>query len=74
MTERGDFKCDTCGLEIKNAVLPVIHNCQSRGLGDTVAKVTKVFGVKPCGRCKKRQQKLNEMFPYGDKEDSGSLG
>lgn len=69
MSEREDFKCDVCGLGIKNAVLPVIHNCQSRGLGDTVAKVTKAFGVKPCGRCKKRQQKLNEMFPYKDKEN-----
>ena len=40
---------------------------KSRGLGDTVAKVIqKATGgrVKPCGGCKKRQQKLNELVPY----------
>ena len=31
---------------------------QSRGLGDTIAKVTKTFGIKPCGGCKKRQEKI----------------
>jgi hypothetical protein len=48
---------------------------KSRGLGDTVAKITKatrldrvaefvskVFRI-PCG-CKKRQEVLNQMFPY----------
>lgn len=45
---------------------------KSKGLGDTVAKFTKATGIealvkntvgKDCG-CKRRQQKLNEMFPY----------
>lgn len=36
----------------------------SRGLGDTVAKVTKVFGVKECGGCAKRRARLNQMKPY----------
>lgn len=49
---------------------------QSEGLGDTIAKITnalgidklaeetaKVMGKSDCG-CKKRQQKLNELFPY----------
>jgi hypothetical protein len=36
----------------------------SRGVGDTVAKITSAVGIKPCGGCKKRQQKLNEFFPY----------
>lgn len=36
----------------------------SRGLGDTVAKITKAIGLKPCGGCKKRQDKLNKNFPY----------
>ena len=45
----------------------------SRGLGDTVKKIThaigidkaveKVFGTKGCG-CAKRQSKLNELVPY----------
>lgn len=46
---------------------------KSRGLGDTVAKVisTATGGlVRPCGGCKKRQEKLNELFPYADHADS----
>jgi|TARA_R110000765_G_scaffold328221_2_gene419240 hypothetical protein len=48
---------------------------ESRGLGDTLAKITKVTGIKKavdtvfsaikkdCG-CKERQSKLNKVFPY----------
>jgi len=36
----------------------------SRGLGDTIAKAASKLGVKPCGGCKKRQNKLNKMLPY----------
>lgn len=49
---------------------------KSKGLGDTIAKVTKATGIdkvaegvakamgkEDCG-CGKRQDKLNEMFPY----------
>jgi len=36
----------------------------SRGLGDTVAKVTAALGIKPCGGCKKRQERLNKAVPY----------
>tara|TARA_R100000935_G_C2815352_1_gene157036 strand:+ start:758 stop:913 length:156 start_codon:yes stop_codon:yes gene_type:complete len=48
---------------------------KSRGLGDTVEKITTVTGIKkivdkvseitkkPCG-CKKRKDALNEKFPY----------
>jgi len=47
----------------------------SKGLGDTIAKVTKATGIKKvvdtlstatgkdCG-CKKRQDTLNRLFPY----------
>ena len=48
----------------------------SQGLGDTIAKITNTLGLdklaeevaqsmgkKDCG-CKKRQEKLNELFPY----------
>jgi len=50
----------------------------SKGLGDTVAKFTHAVGLdkvaeaytkvtgKPCG-CDKRQERLNEQFPYKDK-------
>lgn len=65
-----DWKCDTCGREFKNVIPPVHHVCKSRGFGDTIAKVTKAVGVKPCGRCKKRQEALNKRFPYGKEEGS----
>jgi len=52
------------------------ENQKSKGLGDTIAKVThavgldkvaeavaKAAGKEDCG-CSKRQQKLNDMFPY----------
>jgi hypothetical protein len=51
-----------------------------KGLGDTLkeildetgvsivfTKVQSALGVKDCG-CKKRQEKLNEMFPYNTEE------
>lgn len=47
------------------------------GLGDFVAKVTEVTGIKAvveavagdnCG-CAQRQQKLNEMFPFNTPKD-----
>tara|TARA_B100000941_G_C28282378_1_gene437189 strand:+ start:445 stop:603 length:159 start_codon:yes stop_codon:yes gene_type:complete len=51
---------------------------KSKGLGDTIAKITKATGIKhvvetvskatgkDCG-CKKRQEKLNKIFPYKNK-------
>lgn len=49
---------------------------KSKGLGDTVDKITTATGLKKlvkmvsedCG-CEQRRQKLNEKFPYKD-EDS----
>jgi hypothetical protein len=47
------------------------------GLGDLVAKVTEVTGIKAvvkavagddCG-CAQRQQKMNEMFPFNTPKD-----
>jgi len=40
---------------------------KSKGLGDTVKKVTNALGIKQCEPCKRRQQKLNRLFPYKDK-------
>jgi hypothetical protein len=48
---------------------------ESKGLGDTIEKITKVTRIKsvvdrvaeglniPCG-CNKRKEKLNKIFPY----------
>lgn len=54
-------------------------NQDSKGLGDTIAKITNTLGIdklaeevaqkvgkKDCG-CNKRREKLNEMFPYKGK-------
>lgn len=55
---------------IPNAVRATTHTLnnmtkeKSRGLGDTIKKVTSAVGIKQCGACKKRQAKLNKMFPY----------
>ena len=56
-----------------------MENNKSRGLGDTIEKITTLTGVKSfsqvlvrngvfgpkkdCG-CNKRKEKLNKMFPY----------
>jgi deoxyribose-phosphate aldolase len=37
---------------------------QSKGLGDTIAKITKAVGIKPCGGCAERQEALNALLPY----------
>ena len=52
------------------------ENQESKGLGDTIAKITnavgldrvaesvaKAVGKEDCG-CNKRKQRLNDMFPY----------
>jgi len=69
------YRCRHCGHKRESRYPPeLLHrNCPkapSRGLGDTVAKLTKAFGIKPCGGCKKRQKKLNEWFPYRLKRES----
>ncbi len=40
---------------------------QSQGLGDTIKKVTDALKIPQCGACKRRQQKLNRLFPYKEK-------
>ena len=57
-------------------------NEESKGLGDTIAKVTHVLkldvlaekvahamGEEDCG-CKRRREKLNEIFPYKKHEEN----
>ncbi len=53
---------------------------ESKGLGDTVAKITQATGIAKavetvthaagipdCG-CKKRQEQLNQLFPYNNQK------
>lgn len=57
-----------------------INSEESKGLGDTIAKITHATGLdvvaekvahalgkEDCG-CKRRQEKLNELFPYKTQE------
>jgi len=37
-----------------------------RGLGDVVAAATKAVGIKPCEPCRKRQEALNRLVPFGN--------
>ena len=58
---------------------------KSRGLGDTVHKITKATGIKtmvervseglniPCG-CEARREALNRLVPYGKKFKLGRNG
>jgi hypothetical protein len=51
----------------------MLKNKKSKGLGDTIEKITEATGIKQfisdwhpgCG-CKKRKEKLNKMFPYNE--------
>jgi len=52
---------------------------KSKGLGDTIEKITTATGIKkvaeavskvtgkPCG-CQERKEALNKQFPYGDQK------
>ena len=74
------WTCEQCGTAANVAPedFPLICSCgtrhevrPSRGLGDTIAKMTKAAGIRPCGGCGKRRGKLNAIFPYRDGSDPG---
>lgn len=56
-----------------NSIEQQIHGCwkdsRMRGLGDLVAKMTKAVGIKPCEPCQRRQEALNSLIPFGNKEN-----
>ena len=37
---------------------------ESKGIGDSIAKLTKAVGIKPCKSCEKRKNILNKLFPF----------
>lgn len=39
-----------------------------KGLGDVVATVTDALGIEPCKGCKKRQDVLNKLVPFGNRD------
>jgi len=59
-----------------HVLLNMTATSKSKGLGDTVEKITRATGIKKlvekygpedCG-CSQRQDKLNEMFPYKNED------
>ena len=49
---------------------------ESKGLGDTIAKISEALGIDSlvgddCG-CKQRQDRLNNLFPY-KQENNGTF-
>jgi len=36
----------------------------SLGLGDAIKRGTAAVGIKPCKACRKRAEKLNQLFPF----------
>tara|TARA_R110000751_G_scaffold38895_1_gene92879 strand:- start:172 stop:435 length:264 start_codon:yes stop_codon:yes gene_type:complete len=41
---------------------PTRRNCDaSGGLGEKIASITKMIGIKPCGGCQGRREALNRM-------------
>lgn len=48
----------------KPAIIMPVAVQRSRGVGDTIARITTAVGIKPCGGCAKRQAALNKMFSY----------
>ena len=41
-----------------------VNVSKSKGLGDTIAKITKAIGIKPCNSCSVRVDKYNKKYPY----------
>lgn len=37
---------------------------QAKGMGDVIKAGTTAVGIKQCGQCKKRQEKLNKALPF----------
>jgi len=50
----GDFQNDNKNLE-------ELAGKEGVGVGDLVAKLTKVFGIEPCSKCEERKKVLNKL-------------
>ena len=48
--------------------LKKVWSKDSSGFGDTFAKVTKTFGIKPCDACERRRKAWNEKLAYAKKQ------
>lgn len=52
-------------VQIAASFVPV--GARSRGLGDTIARITDAVGIAKCGGCASDQDFLNKMVPYKSK-------
>jgi len=60
------WTCNKCTAENMNFT-DVCSRCkqrQSRGLGDTIHKITSALHIPHCGGCEERRQWLNNVLPY----------
>jgi hypothetical protein len=48
------------------------HSARLRGLGDVIAAATSAIGISPCAGCKERQEALNKLVPFENKETNGN--
>lgn len=60
---KGCPRCDELKQMYPNASYIELPNI-SLGLGDTISKITSIFGINPCNGCRIRQYKLNKLVPY----------
>jgi len=63
------LKCSICGerIVVHDGNIPFArmrHTCRFRGAGDLIAGVTSALGIRPCRRCKRRQERLNRLIPF----------
>jgi len=65
LADTGEWVC-SLNLCHNDDLLSCCKTCEEydgavRGLGDVVARATKAVGIKPCGRCQKRRERMNKM-------------
>lgn len=61
------YGTDKNGKEIKvvgEKLLKQLETNESKGIGDTIKKITNFLGITQCDGCKQRQEYLNNKFKY----------
>lgn len=60
--------CESCPLRVFKEKKPAPQGApapkRSRGVGDTIKKITAKVGITPCAACEKRAETLNRWLPY----------
>ena len=55
---------------IKKIIKKIVYiwSQPSSGFGDTFAKFTKTFGIKPCKKCEERRKSWNNRLKYAKRK------